>query len=135
MWFTIAFFTYPIAFFLTYKACKNYKINGTINLLIAILIFIISIDLLLIELHNLKEIRSELKGIYVSGIDSLFIYDNEFVHKNTLEKRVGKWDLTANDDLYILLTDKQNISNELEISYKDGKPNLVNEKFNFLKLD
>ncbi len=135
MWFTIAFFTFPIAFFLTYKGFKNYKTHGLRNLLIASLIFTVPIVLLLIERHNLNEITSDLKGIYVSGSDSLFISENEFILKNTTENKVGKWELMTYDNLTILLTDEQTKTNELKIIYKDGRPNLTNEKSNYLKLN
>jgi hypothetical protein len=135
MWFTIAFITYPIAFFLTYKAFKNYKTHGHSNLLIASLIFMIPIILLLIERHNLKEITSDLKGIYVSDIDSLFITDNEFILKDTTEKKNGKWELMTYNNLSILLTDEQSKTNELKIIYENGNPKLTNGKRSYIKLN
>jgi hypothetical protein len=135
MWFTIAFITYPIAFYLTYKAFKNYKTHRIKNLLIASLIFIVPIILLLIERHNLKEINSNLEGIYVSGFDSLFITNNEFILKETIEKKIGKWELMTYDNLGIILTDEQNKTNELKIIYENGKSILTDGKRSYTKLN
>jgi hypothetical protein len=89
MWFTIAFFTYPIAFFLTFKAFKNYKTQRFRNLIIASLIFITPIILFLIELRNLNEVTSDLKGIYVSHLDSLIITENKFILIGKTGKKMG----------------------------------------------
>jgi hypothetical protein len=135
MWFTIAFFTYPIAFFLTFKAFKNYKTQRFRNLIIASLIFITPIILFLIELRNLNEVTSDLKGIYVSHLDSLIITENKFILIGKTGKKMGTWELIDYDDLSICLTDEQSKTNELQIIYKAGKPSLTNEKSNYFKLD
>lgn len=134
MWFTIAFFTYPIAFFLTYKAFLNYKPNGLRNLSVACIIFIIPIILLFIERKNLREIESEIEGIYTSGKDTLIIFENNYISKDTIDTRIGKWELNADDNLSIQLTDKKNHSTYLKIGFNDDKVHLTGENSHYLKL-
>lgn len=134
MWFTIAFFTYPIALFLTYKVFKNFKTNGLRNLLLASLIFTIPIILLIIEQNNLDEIESDLIGKYVSDNDTLIIHDKEYIYINKKNETFGLWELLTNDNLSIRLTDNQNKKMELKINYSDGQPVLNSEVTTYTKI-
>lgn len=135
MWFTVAFITYPIALLLVYKACKNYKSNGNRRLFFACLIFITPMILLVFERNNLKEINSELNGIYISSNDTLFINNNRFVLKGNLNKTIGNWELLNKDELSIILKDEKEKTIELKIIYEKGKIKLADKTKTYTKLD
>lgn len=135
MWFTVAFITYPIALLLVYKAYKNYKSNGNRRLFFACLIFITPMILLVFERNNLKEINSELNGIYISSNDTLFINNNRFVLKGNLNKTIGNWELLNQDELSIILKDEKEKTIELKIIYEKGKIKLADKTKTYTKLD
>jgi len=134
MWFTIAFFTYPIALFLVYNAFKDFKTKGLRNLIIATIIFIFPITLLLIERSNLLEIEQDLIGVYISENDTLTLDKNDFLIKSNSGVSHGFWELMANDNLYVRLTDQNNKTKELKIIFENGQPKLTQENTTYEKL-
>lgn len=134
MWFTIAFFTYPIALFLVYKAFKDFEKNGLRNLVIAITIFILPISLLLFERNNLLEIEQDLIGTYISEKDTLTLNKSEFFLKSNFNVTNGSWELIANDNLQVRLTEQNKETKELKITYESGQTKLTIENTTYEKL-
>jgi hypothetical protein len=132
MWFTIAFFSYPIAFILLFMGITKYNNSGKTKIILAVIILIIPIILAFLEFKNLDQINQELIGTYYYNKDTLVLNKDEtFALKSNNNLKIGKWNLEANDQLIVILNIDEKKTIEMSLNYIDGIPCLETNPYHF----
>ncbi len=130
MWFTIAFFSIPIAFFLLYRGLTEYSKNGKTKIAWAIVLVLIPIIFAVIEIGNIKQINQELIGTYYSTNDTLVLNnDKSFSLKSIDSLVIGEWELETNDKLIVSLNSDGKKLIEMGLTYVDGLPILETDPY------
>jgi len=130
MWFTIAFFSIPIAVFLIYRGLTDYRKNGRTKITWAIILVLIPIILAVIEVRNINQIDQELIGTYFSTNDTLvLIKDKTFTLKLDDSLFIGKWELETTDKLIVNLNIAEKKFIDMSIIYIDGLPFLDTDPY------
>jgi hypothetical protein len=136
MWFTVAFFSIPIAVFLMYRGITKYGKNGKTKIIWAIVLILIPIILVVIEIRGVKQIDQELIGTYYSDNDTLLLNkDKTFALKSTTSLLIGQWDLEAEDKLIVTLNKDGKKFIDMGLTYIDGLPCLETDPYHLDKIE